>query len=346
VHYPGGIAVSLVPYFFELSGEHPTLPEAEAYGCVAAECEGFSAAPSGPGYAIFGFEPNFLSAIASRLALTHRLGRYLGSCSPEGVETLAADLNLPPGTVAVRGKRYQQYHLDTDVGKLTTRVGAIVTKGRKVDLERPEVELRIFVSDRVHFFLGEREIDRTQFERRKVAERPFFSPISLHPKFARALVNKTFVPRGGRLLDPFCGTGGVLIEAATIGVKVIGSDISPAMIKGCRKNMEHFDLPYEALEVSDIGDIASTVGPVNVVATDPPYGRATSTNKEPLGDLYARSLMAIASVLEKGSRAGVVLPVECPEVLEGLELVHHHSQKVHRSLSRNYCIFRRLPPSE
>ena len=39
----------------------------------------------------------------------------------------------------------------------------------------------------------------------------------------------TFVKRGGRLLDPFCGTGGVLIEAATIGVRACGSDISPTM---------------------------------------------------------------------------------------------------------------------
>jgi tRNA (guanine10-N2)-dimethyltransferase len=154
----------------------------------------------------------------------------------------------------------------------------------------------------------------------------------------------TFVKRGDRLLDPFCGTGGVLFEAATIGVKAFGSDISPAMIEGCRRNMEHFGLRYEMLEVSDIGSIAEVVGNVDVVATDPPYGRATSTNKEPLGELYARSLPAIASVLEKGNRAAVVLPRPCPEVTGALELVHQHSQKLHRSLSRYYCVFRRRAP--
>jgi tRNA (guanine10-N2)-dimethyltransferase len=143
------------------------------------------------------------------------------------------------------------------------------------------------------------------------------------------------------LLDPFCGTGGVLIEAASIGVKACGSDISPEMVEGCIRNMEHFGLPYEKMEVSDIGDIDGIIGTVDAVATDPPYGRATSTMREPLGDLYARSLPAIASVLERGSRAGIVLPRSCPEEHDGLELVHHHSQKVHRSLSRNYCIFRK-----
>jgi tRNA (guanine10-N2)-dimethyltransferase len=334
--------VSLIPYFFELSGEHPTLPLAEACGCCAVECDRFELLTSGPGYAVLGFDPSALEGIASRLALTHRLGRYHGSCLPADAEQMARGLELPEGSIAVRVKRYQENHLDVDAGKLAARIGGVVAKGRKVDLDHPEVELRAFVSERVHLFRSEAEIDRSQFEKRKVAERPFFSPISLHPKFARALVNMTYVKRGEKLLDPFCGTGGVLIEAASIGVRAYGSDISPEMIEGCIQNMEHFGLPYEMMEVADIGAIADVIGRVDTVATDPPYGRATSTNKEPLGDLYARSLPSIATVLEPGRRAGIVLPRPCPEEHEGLELMHHHSQKVHRSLSRNYCIFRKL----
>ena len=334
------MTVSPVPYFFELSGEHPTLPEAEARSCCAAECDRFEVGSSGPGYAILGFEPRALGSIASRLALTHRLGRYLGSCPPAEAERFAGELDIPDGTIAVRAKRYQESHLGVDVGKLAVRIGGVAAKGRKVDLEHPEIELRLLVSDRVHFFLGEREIDRGQFEKRKVAERPYFSPISLHPKFARALVNMTLVKRGGRLLDPFCGTGGVLIEAASIGIRACGSDISPAMVEGCVLNMEHFGLPYERIVVSDIGDIADAIGKVDGVATDPPYGRATSTMREPLGELYDRAMDAIASVLDRGAMAGVVLPRPCPRS-DGLELVSHHSQKVHRSLSRNYCLLRR-----
>ena len=49
------------------------------------------------------------------------------------------------------------------------------------------------------------------------------------------------------------------------------------------------------MEVADIGDIEDVIGTVDAVATDPPYGRATSTMKEPLGELYARALRAIAN---------------------------------------------------
>jgi tRNA (guanine10-N2)-dimethyltransferase len=133
----------------------------------------------------------------------------------------------------------------------------------------------------------------------------------------------------------------VLLEAASIGVRACGSDVSPAMVEGCRQNLEHFDLPFERLEVGDVGEIKDLFVEVEAVATDPPYGRATSTMKEPLRDLYNRGLQAIAEVLPRGARAGVVLPQSCPQDIHGLELVHHHLQKVHRSLSRNYCILRR-----
>lgn len=332
--------MSLVPYFFELSGEHPTLPLAEAYGCCAAECEYFQLSASGPGYAVLGFGSDKLGGIASRLALTHRLGRYLGASTIDDAVRHAGDLDLPSGSIAVRAKRFQGSSVEVDLNKLAARIGGVVAGGRKVDLTSPEVELGLFVSDRVHFYLREAAVDRSQFETRKVAERPFFSPISLHPKFARAVVNMTFVQRGGRLLDPFCGTGGVLIEAATIGVKACGSDISPAMVEGCIRNMEHFDLPWDRIEVADIGDIGEVFGKVDAVATDPPYGRATSTMKEPLGELYDRAMASIATVLDRGVRACVVLPRPCPRS-EGMELVHHHLQKVHRSLSRNYCVLRR-----
>lgn len=332
--------MSLVPYFFELSGEHPTLPLAEAYGCCGAECDHFQLSESGPGYAVFGFESDKFEPIASRLALTHRLGRYLGSSTVTDAVKRAAELDLPPGSIAVRAKRYQGSFQEVDLNLLAAKVGGVVTGGRRVDLTSPEVELGMFVSDRIHFYLREAEVDRSQFEARKVAERPFFSPISLHPKFARAVVNMTFVKRGGRLLDPFCGTGGVLIEAATIGVRACGSDISPAMVEGCIRNMEHFGLPWDSIEAADIGDIGDVFGKVDVVATDPPYGRATSTMKEPLGELYDRAMGSIAGVLEPGARACVVLPRPCPRS-DGMELVHHHLQRVHRSLSRNYCVLRR-----
>lgn len=62
----------------------------------------------------------------------------------------------------------------------------------------------------------------------------------LPPKLARMMVNLASVENGQTLLDPFCGSGTVLMEAAiaTGAEHIIGSDIDPALIAACEKNNE------------------------------------------------------------------------------------------------------------
>ncbi|MFZ1258709.1 MAG: hypothetical protein WAQ25_04540 [Candidatus Saccharimonas sp.] len=58
----------------------------------------------------------------------------------------------------------------------------------------------------------------------------------LPPKLARLMVNLAPVP-SGRLLDPFCGTGVVLQEAALLGLDVYGSDLSAKMVDYTTENL-------------------------------------------------------------------------------------------------------------
>src|SRR5256885_1998081 len=39
---------------------------------------------------------------------------------------------------------------------------------------------------------------------------------------------RTLLPDGGRLLDPFCGSGVVVSEAARVGIAAHGVDVNPA----------------------------------------------------------------------------------------------------------------------
>lgn len=333
--------MSGLPYFFELSGEHPTLPRSEVLSCIKAETGSLDEVLAGDGYVICRFEPGYLESICSRLALCRRAGRYLGRCTPEEIREFCSRLVLPEGSLAVRVSRHGQRSSGVSTADITRKVADIVARGRKVDLERPDVELRILASDRFYFYLSEVVIDRNQFEKRKVGLRPFFSPISLHPKFARALVNLTCVRRGEVLLDPFCGTGGILIEGSLIGIRVMGSDISARMVKGCLKNLEHFGARAEKIEVADVGEIVDLFGKVDAVATDPPYGRSTTTQNEDIDRLYTRAMHAIESVLKDGGSAAIVFPRACPPPASKLRLEASHRQRVHRSLTRHYCIFTR-----
>lgn len=330
-------------FLFELSGEHPTLPRSEVLATIRSECGKSDELLSAPGLTIARFDPGKLNDVAGRLGLSHRAGRYLGSCRPEEVTDFASSLTLPEGSIAIRAKRFQGNMVSVSPSDLSRKAGGILAKDRRVDLEDPELEVRILISKAIHFYIRDLEIDRKQFEKRKVGLRPFFSPISLHPKLARALINLTGVRRGERLLDPFCGTGGILIEASLMGIRALGSDISEEMVRGCGENMEHFDADFELLEAADVGQIREVFGQVDAIATDPPYGRSTTTMKEGLGDLYARMMDSLTETLLPGHGLGLVLPKECVSHPPSLILEQSHLQRVHRSLTRHYCIFRREP---
>ncbi|HKM13647.1 MAG TPA: THUMP domain-containing protein [Candidatus Methanomethylophilaceae archaeon] len=326
-------------YFFELSGEAGDMPHAEAMNCAYAEsgkeCSVFA---SGPGYIIMELPPDSIPFISHRLALTRSIGRYLGSFEPGKLSEMAHS-NLPDGTFAIRAKRFRGMMADVDSQKIVRDVGNIFSKNNSVDLKEPDIIIRMFMSDRVHLFIEEHKIESDLFEKRKVGERPFFSPISLHPKYARALINLTGAKRGSTVLDPFCGTGGIAIEAAEMGMKPIVSDFDPHMVAGTRENMEFYGMILHDSDVLDIGDIAEHWSDIDIVATDPPYGRSTRTGGEKIDHIYARSLESIADVLKPGGCAGIVLPYEITS--DRLSIQQILLQRVHSSLTRHYHLFRK-----
>jgi tRNA G10 N-methylase Trm11 len=83
----------------------------------------------------------------------------------------------------------------------------------------------------------------------------------LPPKLAQTMVNlalgnRAADPQRLRLLDPFCGTGTILQEAALSGAKIYGTDLSPKMIDYSRANLEWLSLtakttPETTLEIGD-----------------------------------------------------------------------------------------------
>lgn len=70
----------------------------------------------------------------------------------------------------------------------------------------------------------------------------------LPPKLAQVLVNLCgALPAGTRVLDPFCGTGVVLQEAALMGYAVQGTDLSERMIEYTKRNLAWLAGQHERL---------------------------------------------------------------------------------------------------
>jgi len=87
----------------------------------------------------------------------------------------------------------------------------------------------------------------------------------LPPKLAQIMINLALSPEetrvdAPRVLDPFCGTGVVLQEAALLGYAVYGTDLSEKMIDYSRRNMEWLSAKYHTPSDYDIeqGDATDT----------------------------------------------------------------------------------------
>ncbi len=68
----------------------------------------------------------------------------------------------------------------------------------------------------------------------------------LPPKLARMMINLSGVQTNQTLLDPFCGSGTVLMEADLLGIEhIIGSDISAKAISDTKKNFQWLEQFYD-----------------------------------------------------------------------------------------------------
>jgi len=324
-------------FFFELSGESKEMPLAEVRGCLKAETDSCDIVASGPGYAIASFNESHLDSIADRISMSHSIGRYLGEYTPDDISGLE-DIELPEGTFAIRAKRFEGMMKDVDSQKLIRSAGALLSKHNDVDLKDPDVIVRMQMCDKVHLYIEDKVTEKDLLEKRKVAERPFFSPISIHPKYARALINMAEVKRGQTVLDPFCGTGGIVIEAAEMGMKAVASDFDEDMIIGCQENLDFYGLKMHDFDVLDIGDIAERFPEMDSICTDPPYGRSTKTGGENITKLYQRAGDVIPECVKKGHKVGMVLPL--PFEIPGMKLECMFKQRVHGTLTRHYHIYR------
>jgi len=77
----------------------------------------------------------------------------------------------------------------------------------------------------------------------------------LPPKLASIMVNMTSL-NAGRILDPFCGTGVVLQEAALLGFATYGTDLAEKMVQYSRANLSwlhqsHHHISLPTLAVAD-----------------------------------------------------------------------------------------------
>ncbi len=326
---------------FELAKEYNCLPQQEVVSTLNAENIVFQVIESSEDVVVVDakINDNQLSRIVDRLALCFVVDEFLFWCDPDKKSLVDELRNMEislKGSLAIHAKNRSQNH---DSRGIVQVVASYLTTNRSVDLENPDIDIRLIICEN-RWYVGRKisTINRSDFQQRRVHHRPFFSPISLHPKLARALVNLSEVRMQDVLLDPFCGTGGFLIEAGMLGIKVYGNDVEEKMIEGCSQTLKHFHIKDYRLFTGDVGHLISRVKGVDAIVTDLPYGKSTTTHGESIYELYKRAFAAFTSIIK--DKGIIILGCSQAEIqdiaCEYFTIETIYPIRMHRSLTRYF----------
>lgn len=340
---------------FALLGSHPTLSLAEL-----AVVTGQTPAKTMNDIAIFDDIGMDLLQLNDRLGGTQKLGIIIGSMPTWNQEELAtfiaSDLmsTIESGKISFGFSVYDMGNAagSTDARRSTQALG-IETKKHLREAERsaryvisksPTLSSIILRTNHLLdrgaeycFFMtpGEIIIGRTVAVQDAEAwsTRDFGRPRRnakqgmLPPKLSRMMLNLSGINLStATVLDPFCGSGTILMEAALLGAKsLIGSDINEEAVADTEENFTWLEAQGVSVPpVQLVGASAQTVAPhieptsVDLIVTETYLGRprkGTETKKEVddavayVANLYLESFTALLPTLKSGATLVIASPV-------------------------------------
>lgn len=207
-------------------------------------------------------------------------------------------------------------------------LSSVITK--KEILDKDGVEINIFKTGN-RTCIGETRVVQF-FEEMSWRdwERPGKDELSgmLPPQLAKTMVNLTGPETSRTLLDPFCGSGTILTEAAIIGFeKLIGSDISQKAIDDTKKNFLWIcDKKFITKKIEpqlfnlDVRDLNKKIKKhsVDAIVTEPFLGpplkksakpEEINKNKAELERLYRDAFLVFGDILTKEGIIAIIFPV-------------------------------------
>jgi len=325
-------------YAFELSGEHPTIPKSEALALLEIYSLEYRVISSLDRCLIVEASDLDLD-IGARLAMTHRILQVqsMVDADLEAIMNAAGELDIPKLRYKVRAKRLGLATLPNDL--VERKVGSVLwERGYQADLKDPEIEIRVLTTgEKAILGLEVARVDRGTFELRRPHLKPFFHPGAMGPRMARALVNMARLKAGERLLDPFSGTGGFLVEAGLMGIRGVGVDAQEYIVRGAKSNLS--GLPCD-LVAGDARRIPLRSCSIEGAVSDVPYGRSARIEAGSRDELLVRSLEELYRVLIPGRYMVFVDDRSIGYAIKksGFKVIEVHEERIHRSLTRHVYI--------
>jgi 23S rRNA G2445 N2-methylase RlmL len=168
------------------------------------------------------------------------------------------------------------------------------------DESAADLNIRIFIEHDTAY-VGLRLADHPQHAR---PYKRAHLPGSTKPSVAAALLLLAGVQPGMTLLDPCCGAGTLLIEAALAGAAVIGGDLDLTALAAAATNAATAGIDA-GLHQWDVRRLPLASASVDVVVSNLPWGRQVLLNTSP-ERFYREVLGEVSRVLRPGGAAALL----------------------------------------
>lgn len=191
-----------------------------------------------------------------------------------------------------------------------------------VSLENPDVTVTLIETETetVTGIVDRKKSVKWKGESRR--KRTYFHPVALEPRLCRAMINLAMVREDNTILDPFCGTGSVMLEANSMKINSIGCDLSSKMCRGALANLRNSN---SFLINCDALSLPLNMNSIDAIVTDVPYGRAASTLKRRPKELLNEFLDVVKEM--KGKRCCIMCrkgdEEEFPNIVEQYDIYEH-----------------------
>lgn len=188
-------------------------------------------------------------------------------------------------------------------------------------------EIVVCLGEKVHVAATISVHNPFEFQKRDV-QRPSQRPMySIPPRLAKIMINLSRSRESKTLLDPFCGIGGILQEAAIMGLDSYGTDIDGKCIPQAIRNMKWISKEYrlsipkpeKRIRQGDATRLSKLFQPgsIDLIVTEPNLGPALKIPPDRnraerilrgLKPLYEKSLKEFSIILKPEGRVCIVFP--------------------------------------
>lgn len=322
-------------YFFQL-GHQPQLSTAELEAVLSSfiQTENFTFKQSGNEYLIVETKTELdTTELINKLGGTVKIGQKIKTPDTELQKTIIdyLDKNQTTGKIEFSlngGDKRLPLELKKQLKNLGRSVRYIEPKNTATILHNKLVDKKTdltIIDNKIYYTTAIQPFA-------EMAERDYGRPGSddksgmLPPKLSKMMINLSGATNEQTILDPFCGSGTVLTEAATMGyLNLTGSDISEKAVEDTKKNLDWLISNYNLKSITynlintDVVKLSEHLenNSINAIITEPYLGNPLHGNEsesyikkqtEELKKIYLDSFKEFSKILKLTGTIIFIIP--------------------------------------